>query len=255
MLDTPTAPDHAEAAGFVVPGRRFALAYLAVALATSSIKESSLYRSVLVDVHGHGVILAATDAYWMARAFVPFDPAASASWVPRLEEVPADRFVIADTDWRVRDMLRYVEKRTRGIDDPSKDVTDVDVAITRGVTIDPDPDVPMLDPTMGAPQILVEIPGEERIVVRESDAEYPPLESLARLDVAPKTRLRFPAQLVQSVAQACTRVGALAMKLNPTDKGPTAWEADYSGADSVTVPLAGVLMPLRDEDPNDGTDQ
>lgn len=231
----------------LLPGRATSLAWLAVALACGTAEgQLALYHAIQVDVHRHGVTFAATDSYWLARSFVPFEDASSA-WVPSFDEAPVARFVVVDHDWRVRDLMRFIEKSTRGCDNPEKDVDDVDLVITRNAQHLVDTSTPTLDPSLEAPKVFVEIPGSERIIVTESELGYPELGRLMRFQPKSALRLTFAPSKIQSVAQACQRVGSLGVKLNPTEGGAVAWEADF-GEYEPTVHVSGLLMPLRDVD-------
>jgi hypothetical protein len=202
----------------------------------------ALHRRVLVDVHAYGVALAATDSYWMCRSFVPFD-GDHGSWAPpTLDEIPVESFTIADTEYRVRDLMRYVERITRpkkGEDDTFR--SEFPLVITRTTAFDPD--VPTLDPSLSAPQVVVEIPGEERIIARESEVGYPQLAALARFQPASAQHLLFNPRLMSKAAAAVSRMGQESIKLEPTVGGAVA----FSAADTDRH-LHGVLMPLRDPD-------
>ena len=227
----------------VLPGRALSLAWLAVSLAPSNDKDRpALYRRIVLEVHDYGVVFAATDSYWLARAFVPFDGETDAWTPPTFDEVVrGPRFVVADVEHRVRDLMAYVERRTRGCDDENSDAEDCTIVIARGR--DYDPDVPTLDPTLSAPQVIVEIPGEERIIVRESEIDYPNLSKLARFQPKIARRLLFSPTLLGRVASAAQRMRAPALKITATSAGSVAWEAlDGPGH------LHGILMPLRDEE-------
>jgi hypothetical protein len=233
--------DRAES--ITLPARELAVSWLAVSLAVGTDEERpALYRRVLVDIHPYGLALAATDSYWMCRSFVPFD-GDHASWSPpTLDEVPTGSFTIADTELRVRDLMRYVERVTR----PKKGEATTfrsafDLVITR--TTDYDPDVPTLDPSLSAPQVVVEIPGEERIIARESEVEYPNLASLARFQPATAKHLLFNPRLMAQAAAAVARTGAPAIKIEPTSAGGVAFSA--AGTERH---LHGILMPLRDDE-------
>lgn len=230
----------------VLPARETAVSWLAVCLAVGEDADRpALYRRVLVDVHRHGIALAATDSYWMCRSFVPFD-GDHASWTsPTLDEIPVDSFTIADTEFRVRDLMRYVERITRpkkGEEDTFR--SEFPIVVTR--TTEYDPDVPTLDPSLSAPQVVVEIPREERIVARESEVGYPNLATLARFQPATAKRLLFNPRLIARASSAVNRVGSTAIKLEPTTAGGVAFTAE--GTDRH---LHGILMPLRDPDDED----
>ena len=227
----------------VLPARETAVSWLAVCLAVSDDDaRPALYRRVLVDVHSYGIALAATDSYWMCRSFVPFD-GDHGSWAPpTLDEIPVESFTIADTEYRVRDLMRYVERITR----PKKGEADTfrstfPLVVSR--TTEYDPDVPTLDPSLSAPQVVVEIPGEERIIARESEVGYPSLASLARFQPATAQRLLFNPRLISRASAAVARVGSTSMKIEPTEHGAVA----FTAADTDRH-LHGVLMPLRDPD-------
>lgn len=243
--------DSVDTEQLVLPGRATALAWLAVSLACSdSADRLALYRSILIDIHPYGVTLAATDSYWLARAFVPFDNDFRSWHVPTLDEVPVDRFVLVDLDWRVRDLMRFIEKRTRGCDDPNKEIDDIDLVVTRNVAAQIDTDTPSLDPSLMAPKVFVEIPGAERIIVTESELGYPELGKILRFTPTAAKRLRFAPSKIQSVSQACQRVGSLCVQMNPTKGGAIAWSADFGDFDQ-TAELSGLLMPLRSDDEED----
>jgi hypothetical protein len=227
----------------VLPARETAVSWLAVCLAVSEDDaRPALHRRVLVDVHSYGIALAATDSYWMCRSFVPFD-GEHASWSPpTLDEIPEESFTIADTEYRIRDLMRYVERITR----PKKGEADTfrsgfPLVITR--TTEFDPDIPTLDPSLSAPQVVVEIPDTERIIARESEVGYPSLASLARFQPASAKRLLFNPRLISRAAAAVARVGSSAMKLEPMQSGAVAFTASNTDRH-----LHGVLMPLRDPD-------
>ena len=101
-------------AELVLPARETAVSYLAVVLAVSDdAARPAFHRRVLVDVHAYGIAFAATDSYWMCRSFVPFDGDHGSCSPPTLDEIPEESFTIADTEYRVRDLMRYVERITR----------------------------------------------------------------------------------------------------------------------------------------------
>lgn len=225
----------------VMPARPFALAWLAVCLAAGSDKDRpALYRRVNIGVHDEGLVLAATDGYWLARGWVPFDGDSDDHPAPELDEVVPAAFTVADVEHRIRDLMRYVERRTRKADDD--DITpDLTVAITR--FRDVDEDVPPLDPTLAAPTVLVELPGEERITARESEIEYPAIGKVARFQPQPTDDVLFSPRLMGLVTTAVQRFGAPALRMTATTQGSIAWRA----AGCPGRVLHGVLMPLRDD--------
>lgn len=232
----------------VLPGRSVALGWLAASLAVSSDKERpALYRRVLVDIHADGVVLAATDSYWVVRTWVPFDGDITMSTFPTVDEVPEDRFVLADVELRIRDLMQYVERITRPKKDPDADVREVMVTFTRARAYDPD--VPTLDPSLAAPQVLVEIPGEERIVARESESEYPNLGQLWRHERAQVSdSLLFSPRLVGLAASSVQRAGFGAMRLVPTKTAAVRFVPQWFNAAGHVCDLEGLLMPLRDDE-------
>ena len=225
-----------------LPGRSIALAWLAVSLAPSNDSERpALYRRINIAVHPSGVALAATDSYWMCRAFVPFDGDHEHHEVPSLDEVPAWSFTIADVELRIRDLMRYVERITRpkkGEDDTYR--SPVAVVFTR--TTDFNPDIPTLDPTLSQPQVVVEIPGEERIISRESEIEYPNLAQLARFQPKSAEHLLFSPDLMTKAASAVARIGGGAIRIKPNTSGSVSFHAE-----GTVRSLHGILMPLADD--------
>lgn len=237
----PTDIDDADR--LVLPARETAVSYLAVVLAVSDDDaRPALHRRVLVDVHAYGIAFAATDSYWMCRSFVPFD-GDHGSWAPpTLDEIPLESFTIADTEYRVRDLMRYIERITRpkkGEEDTFR--SEFPIVVTRTTAYDPD--VPTLDPSLSAPQVIIEIPGEERIIARESEVGYPNLARLARFQPTTAQHLLFNPKLMSKAAAAVARVGSLAIKLEPTAHGAVAFSAGETDRH-----LHGVMMPLRDPD-------
>lgn len=232
------APDEMDP--LVLPARDIALAWLAVQLAAGEDKDRhAIYRRVHVEVHSYGVTLSATDSYWLARAFVPFDGEHESWSPPTLDEIAPWSFTVADIEHRIRDLFRYVERATRREDTDDYVPRIEHVLITR--TDDYDPDVPTLDPSLSAPIVRVDLPGEERIIARESEIAFPNLNKLAKFQPQTARHMLFNPTLISRVASACQRIGSAGMRLTPTTAGSVGWEAE-SERD-----LSGILMPLRDD--------
>lgn len=225
-----------------VSGRRFSRAWLAVSAAASDDDEAfALYRRVLVEVFADGVQLVATDGFWLARAWVPFDELTPA---PEFDELPSGpagmSFVAADTDLRLREMMRFVAKATKKNDDDHPDIP----VVLHG-TVDYDEDRPTLDPTLAAPLVVASIPGE-RLELRQSEVEFPTWRKLWSDVVKGRESIVFSPRIISKMAAAVNAAGCTAMRFEFQERA-VRWSADQIGLD-----LAGLVMPLRDPNGEDG---
>jgi hypothetical protein len=204
---------------------------MAVHLAASSDKERPvLYRSVLVEQHDAGVMLVAADSYWLAMSWVPFDDPYQP--MPLLEDVPVATSVIADVDFRVRDLMSFVAAATK-----KADAADIEVSLTPAS--DYDPETPTLDPDLAAPHVSVSI-ATERVTVRRSEVGYPTWRALMTAQVGKVAAISFAPWVMARLGKVASTIGALGVDLEfRTKKSGALWTAT---TDDLTV--SGIVMPL-----------
>lgn len=214
-----------------ISGRRFSRAWAAaIAAASDDVERPALYHRVLVEVFDDGLQLVATDSYWLAKAWCPFEPDTAA---PTVDELPSSAFIVADPDLRVRDLMRYVAKQTKKDD---ADHPDIEVTISPGDGYDLDR--PTLDPTLAEPLVVVSIPGEQ-ITVHESEIGYPTWRKLMTGVPAPYEHVTVSPSLLSKIGAAVNAAGCLTITFE-FEEIAIRWRADDIGLD-----LCGLLMPMR----------
>lgn len=121
-------------------GRAFSRAWLAVQLAASDDDARPvLYRAVHIEEYPDGVRLIATDSYWLAMCWVgcgAFDDE------PPVIREPVATVTVADTEWRVRDLMRHVAKLTK-----KEEAIDIPVRLDLATSLY-DEDTPTLSPEL-----------------------------------------------------------------------------------------------------------
>lgn len=104
-------------------GRAFAIRWLTVAsAATKDPEQFQLYRSVNVERGDDGVRLTATDSYrvwtwWLGAVGKDID------FEPEFTATPERSVTLSDSEFRLRDLCRWVVKRTKKDEDPPLTVT------------------------------------------------------------------------------------------------------------------------------------
>lgn len=150
-------------------GRAFSRAWLAVQLAASDDDARPvLYRAVHIEEYPDGVRLIATDSYWLAMCWVGCD--AFDDEPPVIRE-PVATVTVADTEWRVRDLMRHVAKLTK-----KEEAIDIPVRLDLATS-----------PELAPVRARFELPGRERTLARTVEADYPSWRQLlaANFDGAP----------------------------------------------------------------------
>lgn len=160
-------------------GRAFSRAWLAVQLAASDDDARPvLYRAVHIEEYPDGVRLIATDSYWLAMCWVGCD---AFDDEPPVIRDPVATVTVADTEWRVRDLMRHVAKLTK-----KEEAIDIPVRLDLATSLY-DEDTPTLSPELAPVRARFELPGRERTLARTVEADYPSWRQLlaANFDGAP----------------------------------------------------------------------
>lgn len=167
----------------IFSGRHLARAWLTVALASSDDRERPvLHRTVFVDQYDDlGVLLTATDSYWMASCWVPDldhdgdgfedEPAPS----PGLDYLGDRRAVVSDGDGLVRALFKHVQRLTRKEDDG-----DVLVSLSLDEKAPDDQEAQQRLTTDLRPLVaIVEVPGDLRVLATQVEMEPPNWRKIA----------------------------------------------------------------------------
>lgn len=94
-----------------INGGPLAVAWQNAWLATGQDEERpALYKTLIVEVHRHGLQLVATDSFVLFGAFAPFGELSTA---PELDEAPLDAFLVGDWDSRGLGLVKYAEKEAK----------------------------------------------------------------------------------------------------------------------------------------------
>lgn len=231
-------------------GSRFSRAWLAASTAASTDDDRpALFRTTCVEVFDDGYRLTSTDSYWTASAWVgdPVDP--DQPWgqladSPAIGELPARVVPVVDHELRIRDLMRFVARRTKEVD-----ASHPDIPLTFRVVRDRSEDIPTLDPLFDRDRVDVSIPAVEQVAgfvneiefvnVARFHSEFAP-EYAAELD-----RVQVSPRLLRSLAQACTAVGAdgCLFSFDGDPKKPIGWEVVQPAA----AVLFGLVMPQRQQ--------
>ena len=160
-------------------GSRIARAWLAAQAAADNSKEKdailrpAIYRTTYLERFDDGWRFTATDTYWTACAWVgdvidPDDEVPRHHDAPAAGELPLTSLAVVDHEYRIRDLLGYIVRRTAKLD-ASKPDTPMLVTIASGRSTD----TPTLDPLFDRDRVLVEIPDVEFVAGYVNDVEYP----------------------------------------------------------------------------------
>lgn len=158
-----------------VSGRCLARAWLAVAHACSDDEARPVLTAMRVEEYDDGLLLVATDSYWIAYCWVPGWDAVNDAGVPFAScsggagsaslAVAIDDFglcvraaSVLDPDGRVRDLMSFLVRATKG-----KDAVDQPVIVDLESTIEPDEDEPTLLPEWAKPAARFELLSRERV--------------------------------------------------------------------------------------------
>lgn len=236
-------------------GSRLARAWLAASsAATNDAERPALHRTTLVEVFGTGVRMSATDGHWTAAAWCgdpeePGDPIESVPLPPpERGEMPDTAVPVVDHEYRIRDLMAFVARRTQKVDDEHPDIP-----LTITITRDRDEVVPTLDPLFDRDRVDVQIPGVEQVAGHVNDIEYP---NVARLhwqhdqaDTTALDRVQLSPDLLRKLAKACSSIssGGIVLGFHGDPCRPISWTARKPAA----ADLSGLLMPQRPE----GADQ
>jgi len=228
-------------------GSRLARGWLAAqAAAENDAERPALHRTTLIDVFEHGVRFSATDSYWSATAWVgdPEDDSDGAPSMPAPEwdEVPVRSVAVCDHEYRIRDLLSYVVRRTVKVDPEHPDI-----ALTVTVRTERSDEVPTLDPLFDRDRVDVLIPGVEQVAGYVNEVEYP---NVARIhwqyDAASATALdavQLNPDLLRKLAKSCSAVGSVGLRFtfHGDPAKPLSWEVVQPAA----AELSGLVMPQR----------
>lgn len=230
-------------------GSRLARAWLAASsAATNDAERPALHRTTLVEIFDTGVRFSATDSYWTAVAWCghpedPGDPIESQPFAaPGRGEVPELVVPVVDHEYRIRDLMAFVKRRTQKVDDEHPDI-----AITMTITRDRDEIVPTLDPLFDRDRVDVQIPGIEQVAGHVNDVGYP---DVARLhwqhdhqDTTDLDQVQLSPELLRKMAKACSSIGSQGVVLGFHGEAtkPISWTARKPAA----ADLSGLLMPQR----------
>lgn len=161
----------------LVDGRTFALAFLSVQLAALDEQDGSvkpeINRAVLVEVfEGRGLQLIASDGYWLAVCWCPFEDAPADAPPPESQQ-PDDQVIVADRDWRLRDLLKHIVRLTKPPSATSeREQVEVSLSVDLRVRII-DPDNPPLAEDMAETRAAFEIENVERVTAKVIDGVFP----------------------------------------------------------------------------------
>lgn len=166
----------------IFSGRHLARAWLTVALAASDDPARPVvYRTVFVDQYDDaGVLLTATDSYWLASVWVPDidhdgsdgeDPAPS----PGLDYLGDRRAVVSDGDGLVRALFKHVQRLTR-----KEDWDDVPVSLSLDEKAPDDQEAQQRLTSELRPLVaIVEVPGDLRVLATQVEMDPPNWRKLA----------------------------------------------------------------------------
>lgn len=254
MIDLDTAA--AEAFLDERAGSRIARAWLAAQSAADTAKDKdaalrpAIFRTTLVERFDDGWRFTATDTYWTACAWVG-DIVDREEEIPRYHDLPAagelplTSVSVVDHEYRIRDLLSFVVRRTAKVDATHPD-TPLVVAIASGRS----PSTPTLDPLFDRDRVLVEIPEIETVAGYVNEVEYP---NVARIhdqhrpeDSGSLEHVQLNPDLLRKLAKSCSTVGAEGLRFafhgDPTK--PLSWSV-VQPAEAV---LFGLVMPQRPDD-------
>lgn len=238
-------------------GSRIARAWLAAQAAADNSKDKdvalrpSIFRTTLVERFDDGWRFTATDTYWTACAWVGdiVDPDKEVPLyheVPAAGELPLSSVAVVDHEYRIRDLLAFVVRRTAKLDAAHPD-TPLLVSVVSGRSAD----TPTLDPLFDRDRVLVEIPDVETVAGYVNEIEYP---NVARIhdqhrpeDSDALEQVQLNPDLLRKLAKSCSTVGAEGLRFafhgDPTK--PLSWSV-VQPADAV---LFGLVMPQRPVEP------
>jgi hypothetical protein len=230
-------------------GSRFARAWLAASLAASNDAERpALHRTVCLERFlDAGYRLTSTDSYWTASAWVgdpvePDEPHGALYDPPGRGEIPDRTVPIVDHELRIRDLMRFVARRTKKID-----AEHPDIPLTFTITRDRSDDIPTLDPLFDRDRVDVQIPAVEQVAGHVNEIEF---VDVARfhwefdpVDAKNLDRVQLAPGLLRKIATACDAVGANGCRFafHGDSKKPISWDVVQPAA----AVLSGLVMPQR----------
>lgn len=230
-------------------GERIARAWLAAQAAADNAKDKevalrpSIFRTTLVERFDDGWRFTATDTYWTACAWVgdvidPEDEIPRYHDLPAAGEAPLTSVAVVDHEYRIRDLLAFVVRRSAKLP-----LTPIVVSIVSGRS----PDAPTLDPLFDRDRVLVEIPEVEQVAGYVNEIDYP---NVARIqdehrpeDSAAVDQVQLNPELLRKLAHSCSTVGAdgLRFAFHGDPVKPLSWSV-VQPAEAV---LYGLVMPQR----------
>jgi hypothetical protein len=235
---------------------RIARAWLAAQAAADNstdkgtIARPSLFRTTLIEQFTDGLRFTATDSYWTACAWVghPTDPddddCTTYHPAPEAGEAPRRSLPVVDHEYRIRDLLAYIVRRTAKVDAEHPD-TRLAIRVEDGRS----PDVPTLDPLFDRQLVLVEIPDVETVAGYMNELGYPNVarihdehrpENAGHLD-----HVQLNPDLLRKLARSCSAVGAAGLRFafhgDPTK--PLSWQV----VQPASALLWGLVMPQRSD--------
>jgi hypothetical protein len=232
----------------VAHGSRLSRGWLAgSAAAGTDDGQPGLYRVTNVEEFDGGFRFSSTDAYWTASAWVgdpvdPTDPLGEVIPPPTRGEIPTRTVAVVDVEYRIRDLMRFVARRTKEVaaDKP-------DVPIVMSICRDRDEQAPTLDPSFDRDRVDVQIPHLEQVAGSVSEVAFP---DVARLnwqfdadDTVELDEVYLAPRLLRSLAAAATAVGSSGVRFgfHGDPAKPISWEALQPAA----AVLSGLVMPPR----------